>query len=521
LGQPSGLGRWTPATPVALGCGGAQPRSRFTELSQRVTGLITLKTRARTGSGCYALPLHHGALVLANDEPLFCDADRMSNLQPSWQGGRRSVVVVATVHWASTTRLCLSLAEGGFEVVALVPEGHALHRLNGIVVRSIGRTRAHGLSEITSTVESRPPDFLIPADERAIDFMRTLYLRAIGGKGRNPGQMAALIEASLGSPSGFVFAAQRSRFISLAQRQGLLVPATNVVDDIFQLRRLVAKAQFPVVLKRDGTCGGQGVRIVSNAADAERSFVELRTSAGPLGALKKALKKLDLSYLDEICCNRAAITLQDYIAGRPANRAVVCYRGQVLAGLSVEVLQTADATGPATVIRVIDSPDMSDAAVRIVRRLGLSGFVGFDFMLEAATGRTYLIEMNGRPTQICHLALDADSDMIGALAGAPSSASPRMIPNIDRPTVALFPQESWRDPNSAYLRSAFHDVPWQAPDFIAAYRAAVAPEPPDWLQVLRRYVQEPRRLWQDGTRAAGLSNVASLMQQSVKPTPPV
>src|SRR5258708_16119098 len=129
----------------------------------------------------------------------------MSNLQASHQGRRPSVVVVATVHWAVTTRLCLSLAEGGFEVVALAPDGHALHRLSGIVVRSIGRTRAHGLSEIIRTVESRPPDLLVPADERAIDFMRILYRRAIGGKGRNAGQVAGLIQTYPCLPSPLAF----------------------------------------------------------------------------------------------------------------------------------------------------------------------------------------------------------------------------------------------------------------------------------------------------------------------------
>jgi ATP-grasp domain len=275
------------------------------------------------------------------------------------------------------------------------------------------------------------------------------------------------------------------------------------------------------VLKQDGSSGGQGVRIVSNAADAEQSFVELRTSAGPRAAVKMALKKLDLSYLDGLYRKPPAISLQEYIIGRPANRAVVCHRGEVLAGLSVEALQTTDATGPATVIRVIDSPEMSDAAARMVRHLGLSGFVGFDFMLEAATGRAYLIEMNGRPTQICHLALDADSDMIGALAARlPSVVLRRTMPNFDGPTVALFPQESWRDPDSGYLRSAFHDVPWQTPEFVAAYRTAVAPEPPDWIQILRSYLRQPSRFWRDGTKAAGLSIVGSLIEQSVKPAPP-
>src|ERR1700722_19288142 len=441
----------------------------------------------------------------------------MSNLQASHQGRQPSVVVVATVHWASTARLCLALAESGIEVIALAPDDHALHGLSGIVVRSIGRTRAHGLSEIIRTVESRPPDLLVPGEEHAINFMRTLYRRAIGGKGRDAGQMAALIEASLGSPSAFVFAAQKSRLVSLAQREGLLVPATTVVDDVRELRRLVAKAQFPLVLKQDGSSGGQGVRIVSNAADAEQSFVELRTSAGPRAAVKMALKKLDLSYLDGLYRKRPAISLQEYIVGRPANRAVVCHRGEVLAGLSVEALQTSDATGPATVIRVLDSPEMSDAAARMVRHLGLSGFVGFDFMLEAVTGRAYLIEMNGRPTQICHLALDADSDMISALAARLSPVVlRRTIPNIDGPTVALFPQESWRDPDSGYLTTAFHDVPRHVPEFIAAYRSQVAPEPPDWVQIMRTYSREPRRILRGTTMSPGL--VANLMHQSAKST---
>src|SRR5258708_4221606 len=203
----------------------------------------------------------------------------MNRRQASGDGGRRSkVVVIATVHWASTTRLCLALAEGGFEVIALAPDGHALHKLSAITVRSVGRTRAQGLGEITRTVERCRPDIVVPADEPAIELIRTLYLRAISGRGRNPSQMAGLIEASLGSPSGFVFARKKSLFIWLARREGLRVPATNVVSDNRELRRLLAKARYPLVLKRDDSSGGHGVRIVSNAAEAERSFVGLGTS---------------------------------------------------------------------------------------------------------------------------------------------------------------------------------------------------------------------------------------------------
>ena len=69
------------------------------------------------------------------------------------------------------------------------------------------------------------------------------------------------------------------------------------------------------------------------------------------------------------------------------------------------------------------------------------------------------------------------------------------MPNIGSHTIALFPQESWRDPASGFLQSAHHDVPWQEPEFIAAYRQPVAPEPLTWVQIVRRAVRDPRQLF--------------------------
>ena len=96
-----------------------------------------------------------------------------------------------------------------------------------------------------------------------------------------------------------------------------------------------------------------------------------------------------------------------FIPGVPANRAVLCWHGEVLAGLSVEAVKTAHATGPATVVRILDNAEMAEATGHVVRCLGLSGFVGFDFILERTSGRAFLIEMNPRPTPICHFSLDS------------------------------------------------------------------------------------------------------------------
>ena len=74
--------------------------------------------------------------------------------------------------------------------------------------------------------------------------------------------------------------------------------------------------------------------------------------------------------------------LQEEVIGRPANRAVVCYKGKVLAGISVEALETQHDLGPASIVRLIQNQDMTAIAQMMVERFQLSGFIGFDFVLD-------------------------------------------------------------------------------------------------------------------------------------------
>lgn len=390
-----------------------------------------------------------------------------------------TVAIIATVHWASTARLCLALAEGGLRVLALVPPHHALRRLDSVEAIALGRRRAQAMRDISDVLANRPVDLVVPADERAIGLLQATHARAAHGS-----RIAGLIERSLGDASSFTLGGRKSRFVALAREEGVAVPATSLVPDLAVLRAVVAGRRFPLVLKQDDTFGGMGVRIVHDMTEAERAFRELSANQGLRGAIKEALRRLDAGCLSR---RERPITLQQFIVGRPANRAVACDRGQVLAGLSVEVLQASSDTGPATVVRVIDRDDMAEAARSIVARLQLSGLVGFDFMIEAATGRAWLLEMNVRPTQICHLAVDRDSDMIGALAARLGGSPSRRRSAVPERTIALYPQEIWRDPRSTHFASAFHDVPWHLPQFIEAYRHPVPFETEDWVQRLQRH----------------------------------
>jgi hypothetical protein len=328
---------------------------------------------------------------------------------------------------------------------------------------------------------------VVPGDEEAIRHLHGLHDQAARGRGRDPRWMGALIRASLGAPSSFAVARKKSAFTAFALDEGLDAPGTIGIADLHRLQQRLRRRRYPQVLKLDGGFGGLDVRIVRTAEEAERAFLELEGFTGWPSTIKRAAKHLSLEPVrDRIDEGRRRITMQDYVAGRPANRAVLCWQGEVLAGLSVEALQTNDATGPATVVRVLEHRGMERVAAHVARRLGLSGFVGFDFVIEAGTGRAMVIEMNARPTQTCHFCLGAESDMVGALfatlAGTGRAEAGRRQAG---EVFALFPQEIWRDPDSAHLSQAVHDVPWDQPQFVQAYAQPVPVAPPTWVDQLR------------------------------------
>jgi predicted ATP-grasp superfamily ATP-dependent carboligase len=166
---------------------------------------------------------------------------------------------------------------------------------------------------------------------------------------------------------------------------------------------------------------------------------------------------------------RPTVSAQAFVEGHEATSTIACWKGTVLAGLHFEVLRKGHAAGHATVVRLIENAEMVAATETVVRRMGLSGLCGFDFMLEANTGNAYLIEVNPRATQVGHLALGEGRDLPAALYGAVTGQAIRVAPAVTaNRTIALFPHEWARDPQSEFLRTGYHDVPWDTPELVHA-----------------------------------------------------
>ena len=385
-----------------------------------------------------------------------------------------SVLIATTSRWFPTARLAAALASAGCSVDAVCPPRHPLARLC-----RIRQTYAYrGLMALTSFAEAiraTKPDLIIPGDDLATHHLHRLYERELGrensGAARTGQPISALIERSLGSPESFPVVYARSAFIDLARESGIRAPKTEVIANVAALKKWVAQAGLPTVLKANGTNGGNGVRVVHSFEEAEDAFHTLQAPPLLLRAVKRAVADGDKTLLwPSVSRQRSVVNAQEFVPGREATSAVACWNGAVLASLHFEVISKRDPAGPSCVVRLIDNSEISAAAETMVRRLNLSGLHGFDFMLEAHSGDAYLIEINPRATQVGHLTLGVGRDLPAALHAALSGEELQAAPKItEMDTIALFPQEWMRDPASPFLQSCYHDVPWDEPGLLRAF----------------------------------------------------
>lgn len=386
-----------------------------------------------------------------------------------------TVLIVTTTNWVPTARLAMALAHAGFRVEALCPARHPMSRTHAVA----GTHRYRGLAPLRSladAIAAAQPDLVLPGDDLAAGHLRTLYRerRRYAENGTGPGStgigLESLVERSLGSPGFFPVMQSRTAFMDLAREEGIRVPETGAVNNRGDVERWIEQADLPAVLKADGSSGGEGVRMAATAAEALRAFRKLQAPPLLARALKRALLDQDNNLLaPSLLRRRPTVSIQAFVAGHEATSAVACWQGTVLAGLHFEVLRKSNAAGHATVVRLTENAEMAITAEKIVRRMGLTGLCGFDFMLEASTGNAYLLEINPRATQVGHLALGEGRDLCAALYGAVVGQPVRVAPAVTgNSTIALFPHEWARDPRSEFLRTGYHDVPWSEPELVQA-----------------------------------------------------
>lgn len=377
------------------------------------------------------------------------------------------VLIVHTLPSINGARLALAFKQAGCTAALCCPD-RAARGLNSI-------KRLHHYSSLLplrsfcNAISRVEPDLIVPCDDWAVRLLHRLCAARSGLRDRH----REVIRSSLGRPSGYPMVTVRHELFEVAARSGLRFPETRRVANLQELKAWLAEHGLPAVVKADFSGGGSGVIIARNTAEAIAAFKRLSGWFTFSRAIKRLLWNRDAErLLDRRWGVKAAITVQRYVPGVPANCALACWDGEVLAGVSAESVRTARECTASTVLRIIDNSDMVGTGTRIVAGLGISGFCGFDFIIEEGTGQPYLIEMNPRATQLHHLALGQHRDLVAALlarvAGAPVTERPSVT---DRELIALFPHEVNRDPDSPFLETAYHDLPLGEPGFVESYAA--------------------------------------------------
>ena len=377
---------------------------------------------------------------------------------------RRRLLFVTLLDDPGSDRIVADLGEAGAECAVVGPvrafaarsrfarRVFPLPSRGGAAIRSL--TLALRLDGVT---RAWSPDRIVPLDDLAARALRDPgLLRRAGPKLRR------VLEASLGDPERFEVACSRQALLGLAERIGVRTPRQEIAPDLACAKRAASRLGYPVVLKREQSCGGAGVNIVTDDKGLERAFRR---------EWARATAKRRLGWIPGYrLSDRVALTLQEFITGDLAFRVSACVGGEEREGFNlVAEARHPEETGASTRVRALENDEMRDAARRLVAALRCEGIVSLDFILTPK-GEAYLVEMNARPIASGHLGRLFGHDVHATAFGLDPRARPSPVTPIR--VIALFPRELDRDPDSAYLAAesgVFHDVPGDDPALVAAY----------------------------------------------------
>jgi glutathione synthase/RimK-type ligase-like ATP-grasp enzyme len=192
------------------------------------------------------------------------------------------------------------------------------------------------------------------------------------------GQLASLdCVLALAGDEALSVANDKDRTLGLARQLGIACPRTLRADSPADMAAVLAEFSYPVVIKPT----------ISWATEA--------------GIRQQPAEALNAGEADEIARGFLAagvpVLVQEYASGRREGVSMFVTGGEVRAFCGHIAHRTSPQLGGASVLResLVPSPDIYQAAVRLVTAMGLEGVCEVEFRRDGA-GRPLLMEVNAR-----------------------------------------------------------------------------------------------------------------------------
>jgi glutathione synthase/RimK-type ligase-like ATP-grasp enzyme len=373
---------------------------------------------------------------------------------------RKALMVSTASRWLGTARMPRSLARAGFEVALLAPRGSLALRSRFVSRTGVLRddaTPIQWLMSLVAMINDVDPRIVIPCDEVAIRLLFALVRRPPPHlKGEAGARVTELVRQSLGDPAHYETSIDKTLLPAAAQALGIPVPPYAIAGSVDEAVAHAKRLGFPVVLKRRHGFASQGVALVDR-------------QPGVRPAAEALLRPVQVDLGER---PQQRLLVQAFVEGPMCSQTLVAWEGVPLAGFprQREIVFT-PGKGASAVVRIRKSPQIRDCTERLCRAFGMSGFFSVQYLAPSSGGPPVLLEINRRIVTFMHLDEVCGVDLSGALfqrlAGVPQTV-PADMADDDYGTIASFPREWLRDPESPWLRDHPADVPWDDPGVFEA-----------------------------------------------------
>jgi len=381
---------------------------------------------------------------------------------PAADGARPAVLVLTLgVEYTAPARMPRELKRAGFDVAVLAPEGAICTRTrfaDSVHIMPAEQTLPQWIEALADLARSVNARLLVPGDDPTVYVLMQLTREPLPGL--RPGlqmELAALIRRSLGDPAGYLDSVDKGRLLRRARALGMPLAPGDGVTNVHEALRVAESVGYPVIVRPATSWASRSTSVCSDAAE-----------------LKAAMANLpEPSELLPPGPSRAVV--QRVVRGQPINRAAVAWEGREICGFCRARIQPPPEVHTAgSVTRYVANTDVSALNRKLLHDLGVSGFTGTEFIVDAETGAPYLIEINRRIVPATHTGARMGVDLAAALAAAASSrawSGPTDLPPDNERMLALFPQEWLRNASSVDLERLPTDAPWDDPELFQAMLA--------------------------------------------------